>query len=281
MEHLGVAADGGERRAQFVRRVGEKASQPLPAGRSLGEGELDALEHAVERQAEAPDLGPAVGRRDALGEVAGRDAAGAAAIPSRGRNSRRTSHQARAPRTTSTTRVTRTSPSTRRPSVCCTSASGTATISAPETGWVLHQDAVPVVAADGGRRERHILRGVVWRREGRREIRYGLYRAAVLEGDGVEHDTSTVTQLAPRPGRHGREGAATLALKGAFAAGQGEGDGRTRVEQLLVDAVHEEGAQREVGRGVGDQQAGGDEPDQREQQAEAESHGSPVGRRRL
>ena len=74
-EQLGVAADRGQRRAQLVRGVGDEAPQAILAGLALAEGPLEAVEHRVERDAEAADLGPRVGRLDAVGEVAAGDRA--------------------------------------------------------------------------------------------------------------------------------------------------------------------------------------------------------------
>ena len=60
-EQLGVAADRGQRRAQLVRGVGQEAAQAVLAGLALGERALEAVEHRVEGQAEAPDLRARVG----------------------------------------------------------------------------------------------------------------------------------------------------------------------------------------------------------------------------
>ena len=54
---LGVAADGRDRRAQLVRRVGDEATQPRLARGALGERALDGREHGVERVAELTRLG--------------------------------------------------------------------------------------------------------------------------------------------------------------------------------------------------------------------------------
>ena len=50
---LGVAPDGGDRRAQLVGRVGDEPAQPLLGPRALVEGLLDAPEHLVERRCRA------------------------------------------------------------------------------------------------------------------------------------------------------------------------------------------------------------------------------------
>ena len=47
-QQLGVAPDGGERRAQLVRGVGHELAQALLGGRLLGEGPLDLGQHLVE-----------------------------------------------------------------------------------------------------------------------------------------------------------------------------------------------------------------------------------------
>jgi len=75
-EDLGVAADRSQGRAQLVRSVGEKAAQLLFGPAPLLEGLLDLLEHRVEGEAQAADLGLVLGRLDAARQVAGRDLAG-------------------------------------------------------------------------------------------------------------------------------------------------------------------------------------------------------------
>ena len=60
-EELGEALDGGQRRPQLVRRVGEELAQPLLGRLALAEGVLDLAEHGVEGQPELADLG--AGRR--------------------------------------------------------------------------------------------------------------------------------------------------------------------------------------------------------------------------
>ena len=70
MEELGVAADRGERRAQLVRGVGQEAAQPVLGRLALGEGVLDVLEHAVERQGRAGR--PPYARRPARRAATGR-----------------------------------------------------------------------------------------------------------------------------------------------------------------------------------------------------------------
>ena len=78
-EQLGVAADRRQRRAQLVRGVGEEAAQPVLARLALGERLLEAVEHRVQREPEAADLGARVGRLDAVREVAAGDRAGGVA----------------------------------------------------------------------------------------------------------------------------------------------------------------------------------------------------------
>ena len=75
-EELGVAADRGQRRAQLVRGVGEELAQAVLARLARGERPLEAVEHRVERDAEAADLGARVGRLDAVRQVAAGDRAG-------------------------------------------------------------------------------------------------------------------------------------------------------------------------------------------------------------
>jgi hypothetical protein len=78
-EQLGVAADRGQRRAQLVRRVGDELAQAVLALLALGERTLEAVEHRVERDPEAPDLGAGVGGLDAVRQVAAGDRAGGVA----------------------------------------------------------------------------------------------------------------------------------------------------------------------------------------------------------
>ena len=61
-EQLGVAADRGQRRPQLVRRVGDELAQAVLARLPLGERALEAVEHRVEREPDAADLGARVGR---------------------------------------------------------------------------------------------------------------------------------------------------------------------------------------------------------------------------
>ena len=74
-EQLRVAADRGERRAQLVRGVADELAQAILARLALGERALEAVEHGVEREPDAADLGARVGARDAVREVAAGDPA--------------------------------------------------------------------------------------------------------------------------------------------------------------------------------------------------------------
>ena len=58
---LGVAADGGQRGAQLVRRVGGEPAQPRLAGRAPLQRRLHVAEHPVERQPHLAGLGGRVG----------------------------------------------------------------------------------------------------------------------------------------------------------------------------------------------------------------------------
>ena len=69
LEQLGVGADGGERRAQLVRGVGDEAPQAPVGG-------LDPVEHRVQGEPEAADLGARLGPLDPVREVTGRDLVG-------------------------------------------------------------------------------------------------------------------------------------------------------------------------------------------------------------
>ena len=77
---LGVAADRGERSAQFVARVAEEAAHPFlgMAGGGLGlgarpEGRFDMGQHHVQRGGEPAHLGPGVVVGHPAGQVARRD----------------------------------------------------------------------------------------------------------------------------------------------------------------------------------------------------------------
>ena len=69
-QQLGVAADGRQRRAELVRRVGDEAALGLERDGQLLIGGLHLLEHAVEALAEQPDLVPPCRPRQASLEVA-------------------------------------------------------------------------------------------------------------------------------------------------------------------------------------------------------------------
>ena len=80
---VGVAPDGGQRRPQLVRRVGDEPSEPFLArglrverGLLLAEARLDLVEHRVEGRAEPPDLGAVVGHAGPVAQVAARDRLG-------------------------------------------------------------------------------------------------------------------------------------------------------------------------------------------------------------
>jgi hypothetical protein len=66
---LGVAADGGKRRAQLVAGVGGEPAQPRLARRAAHQRHLHVPEHAVERQPHLAGLGRRVGVRDAPGQL--------------------------------------------------------------------------------------------------------------------------------------------------------------------------------------------------------------------
>ena len=76
VEHLGVAADAGKRRAQLVRGVRQEAPQLVLGGGALRERHLDATEHRVQAEAEPADLRPRLGRLHPQREVAGGDGVG-------------------------------------------------------------------------------------------------------------------------------------------------------------------------------------------------------------
>ena len=57
-------------------RVGHEAAQTVLGPLALGEGVLDAFEHGVEGQAQAPDFSVVVGRGDAAAQVSGGDLVG-------------------------------------------------------------------------------------------------------------------------------------------------------------------------------------------------------------
>ena len=74
-EQLRIAADRRQRGPQLVRRVGDELAQPVLARLALGERVLEAVEHGVEREPDAADLGARVRAGDAMREVAARDPA--------------------------------------------------------------------------------------------------------------------------------------------------------------------------------------------------------------
>ena len=84
-KQLGVAADRRQRRAEFVRRVGEEAAQPILGLLPVGERGLDLSEHLVQRASEPPDLGPRVRWLHAARQVAGGDLRGGLSDPRSGR----------------------------------------------------------------------------------------------------------------------------------------------------------------------------------------------------
>src|SRR5436190_1220935 len=75
-EELGVGTDGGERRPELVRRIGDEAPQLLLRRGPRLEGGLDVRQHRVQREPQPTDLGSLVGRLDAPRKVAGRDRRG-------------------------------------------------------------------------------------------------------------------------------------------------------------------------------------------------------------
>ena len=66
-QQLGVAADGGQRRAQLVRGVGDEAAQPILGGGLLGERRLDLGQHGVEGRGQLAHLGGLVVERRPAG----------------------------------------------------------------------------------------------------------------------------------------------------------------------------------------------------------------------
>jgi hypothetical protein len=70
IQHPGVAAYGGERRAQLVAGVGRETPLALQGFFPAGEGGLQAREETVYRGGQTPDLVPGVGHGQPLREVA-------------------------------------------------------------------------------------------------------------------------------------------------------------------------------------------------------------------
>ena len=146
-EQLGVAADRGERRAQLVRGVGEELAQALFALLALGERLLEPVEHRVQREAEATDLG--LRRRGARRGARARRAAispgGDLDAVERAQAEAHDEERARRRGRASTPAITSPSTSSRRLSVCSTSCSGTATSVSPRSSgsWL----AIGAVAA--------------------------------------------------------------------------------------------------------------------------------------
>ena len=71
-----VGANGGERRAQLVRRVGDETPQLALRRLARAERRLDLREHRVQGEPEPADLGALVLPGDAVRQVAGRDRRG-------------------------------------------------------------------------------------------------------------------------------------------------------------------------------------------------------------
>ena len=61
LRQLGVAADRGQRRAQFVAGVGDELAHPGLAGLPRRQRGRDVVEHPVQRRPELPNLGARVG----------------------------------------------------------------------------------------------------------------------------------------------------------------------------------------------------------------------------
>jgi len=64
-----VAADAGDRGAQFMARVGDELAQLVFAGLPAVERVFDVAKHPVERRAELADFGPGVGVGHPVGQV--------------------------------------------------------------------------------------------------------------------------------------------------------------------------------------------------------------------
>ena len=75
-KQLGVAPDGGERRAQLVGGVGDEPAQAVLGRVALTEGRLDLAEHGVEGDPEAAHLGTRIGLGHPTGQVARGDVLG-------------------------------------------------------------------------------------------------------------------------------------------------------------------------------------------------------------
>ena len=64
LRQFGIAANRGQRCAQFVAGVGDELAYPCLAGVPRGQCARDAVEHSVQRGAELSDLGVRAGRID-------------------------------------------------------------------------------------------------------------------------------------------------------------------------------------------------------------------------
>src|SRR6266542_637938 len=73
---VAIAEDGGQRRAQLVRGVGDEAPQLSLGCLARLERRLDLAEHRVERETEAAHFGALLRSLDPFGEVARGDRAG-------------------------------------------------------------------------------------------------------------------------------------------------------------------------------------------------------------
>ena len=277
-KQLGVAAHGGERRAQLVRRLGEEAPQGVLGVAAASERPLDLGEHGVQGESQTAHLSARVGALDTARQVAGGDRVGG------GRHVVERSHLAAH------------DPPGQQPQ---------AEQHAEGDDGLDQQQAVlglghlgqrhggdQSVGRDaflGGQRpkaQRGMTRGR--QRQGRLAAGggrgggeaggQGRHRraAAVAEGDLGEDLPRAVDQAAVRARRQegclaGRLCWEVVGQPRALALKLAQHRQGRRLE-LLVDALEQERLQRQVGHAVGHEQADRDQSDEGEQQAQAQRH---------
>ena len=272
-EQLRVAADRRERRAQLVRRVGEEPTERLLRCAAFVHRLLDPTEHHVQRRAEASHLRAGIRLLHPSREIAGGDRLGrhldllerTEPAPDRHHRQERhrgQHHQGHGARDEQqpVERVgqlhERDGDHQRRP------------IGEPERSDAVLGPAAPRADREQGRIAKRAAadRG--------RQVRRREHVAAVVEDHGLPDLVAGGTQ--DHAERSRREDRIALPRPGTgpgrLGRAQREQDLTRRREQLLVDALHQVGAERGVRGDVRDQQADGQQRDERDRQPHAEGH---------
>ncbi len=267
-----------------MRSVGEEAAQLLFRTATLVEGPLDLLQHGVQGQTEAADLGLRLGRFHAAGQVARRDLAGRrrhvlerpqAALDQpprehaqpgeRGHGDQHFDQQQTPERLL---HVGQRDGDDQCPARVLRG---------------LHEHAeTRAVAVFGAGRETGD-RGLVGARKRRRQGWDRLLLRGVRVAAFGQHLARRIAQLAVGARRQLALARRALAERRActlVAGAESAGDGYASVLELPVDPVDEERAQRNVGRRVGDQQRARHEGDHRERQTQPQGHRSAPNRER-